>query len=161
LQVMTPSSSIERIVLIVLDSVGCGELPDAAKYGDSGADTLGNMSVRVGGMTLPHLQQLGLGSLTTILGVPPVAAARGAYGKMREASSGKDTTTGHWEMCGLQVTAPFPTFEHGFPRELIERFEREIGRGVLGNKPASGTAILDELGVEHMRTGKVIVYTSA
>jgi phosphopentomutase len=153
--------SVDRIVLVVLDSVGCGELPDAASYGDAGADTLGNLSRKLGGMTLPHLQSLGLGSLTTILGVPPVAKPRGAVGKMLEASAGKDTTTGHWEMMGLRVPAPFPSFPNGFPLDLMDRFSKEIGRGWLGNKPASGTVILDELGEEHVKTGKVIVYTSA
>jgi phosphopentomutase len=154
-------ASVDRVVLIVCDSVGCGAAPDAAQYGDAGADTLGNMSVKLGGLTLPHLMALGLGHLTTILGVPHVASPRGAFGKMREASQGKDTTTGHWEMCGLQVNKGFPTFPHGFPQDLIDRFTREIGRGVLGNKTASGTTILDELGAEHLKTGKVIVYTSA
>jgi phosphopentomutase len=152
---------MERAIVIVCDSVGCGAAPDAARYGDEGADTLGNLSVKLSGLTLPHLQSLGLGHLTTILGVPPVAAPTGSFGKMREASSGKDTTTGHWEMAGLQVLTPFPTFPHGFPSEMMERFTAQIGRGFLGNKPASGTAILDELGPEHQRTGKVIVYTSA
>jgi phosphopentomutase len=147
--------------MIVLDSVGCGEAPDAAQYGDAGADTLGNMSVKLGGLTLPHLQGLGLGHLTTILGVPPVAAPIGAFGKMRETSNGKDTTTGHWEMTGLQVDKGFPTFPEGFPAEMIDRFEKQIGRGILGNKPASGTAIIEELGAEHIKTGKPIVYTSA
>jgi phosphopentomutase len=154
-------SNIDRVVLIVLDSCGCGAAPDAKGYGDEGADTLGNMSVKLGGMTLPHLQGLGLGHLTTILGVPPVAAPRGAFGRMREASAGKDTTTGHWEMAGLVIDEQFPTFPHGFPHEVMARFSREIGRGVLGNKTASGTAIIDELGAEHMRSGAVIVYTSA
>src|SRR6516165_8539226 len=115
-------SNIDRVVLIVLDSCGCGAAPDAKHYGDDGADTLGNMSVKLGGMTLPHLQGLGLGHLTTILGVPPVAAPRGAYGKMRESSAGKDTTTGHWEMSGLQLSEQFPTFPNGFPAEFIARF---------------------------------------
>jgi phosphopentomutase len=154
-------AKVDRVVLIVLDSCGCGALPDAARYGDEGADTLGNLSVKVGGMTLPHLMGLGLGHLTTILGVPPVAAPRGAFGKMREASAGKDTTTGHWEMCGLEVDQPFPTFPDGFPSEMMARFEKEIGRGTLGNRTASGTEIIEELGAEHLRTGKVIVYTSA
>lgn len=154
-------ATLERVILIVLDSCGCGAMPDAAAYGDDGANTLGNMSVKLGGLTLPHLQGLGLGHLTTILGVPPVAAPRAAYGKMREASAGKDTTTGHWEMAGLQVDKAFPTFPHGFPTELMQRFERAIGRATLGNKTASGTVILDELGAEHMKTGKPIVYTSA
>lgn len=155
------ASKIDRVVLIVLDSCGCGAAPDAAKYGDEGADTLGNMSVKVGGMTLPHLQALGLGHLTTILGVPPVAKPQGAYGRMREASNGKDTTTGHWEMTGLQVDKGFPTFPQGFPSEMITRFEKQIGRGILGNKTASGTEIIEELGPEHIETGKPIVYTSA
>jgi phosphopentomutase len=155
------TSKIDRVILIVLDSVGCGAAPDAKSYGDDGANTLGNMSVKLSGLTLPHLQGLGLGHLTTILGVPPVAAPRAAFGKMREASAGKDTTTGHWEMAGLQVSTAFPTFPHGFPAELMQRFEREIGRGTLGNKTASGTEIIEELGAEHMKTGKPIVYTSA
>jgi phosphopentomutase len=152
---------IDRLVWIVCDSVGCGAAPDAAAYGDAGADTLGNMSVKLGGLTLPHLQGLGLGHLTQILGVPPVARPTGAFGKMRETSNGKDTTTGHWEMTGLQVDKGFPTFPHGFPSEMIERFEKAIGRGVLGNKTASGTEIIEELGREHLQTGKLIVYTSA
>jgi phosphopentomutase len=152
---------MERVVLLVCDSVGCGAAPDAEAYGDAGADTLGNLSVKLGGLTLPHLQGLGLGHLTTILGVPPVAAPTGAFGKMRETSNGKDTTTGHWEMTGLQVDKGFPTFPEGFPADFIARFEQLSGRGVLGNKPASGTAIIEELGVEHLKTGKPIVYTSA
>src|SRR5438552_12574810 len=110
---------IDRLLLLVLDSAGCGELPDAASYGDAGADTIGNLSRAVGGITLPHLQGLGLGNLTHILGVPPLAAPRGAFGKMREASAGKDTTTGHWEMAGLLVARPFRTFPDGFPAAMI------------------------------------------
>jgi phosphopentomutase len=155
------TSKIDRVILIVLDSCGCGAAPDAKSYGDDGSNTLGNMSVKLGGLTLPHLQGLGLGHLTTILGVPPVAAPRAAFGKMKEASAGKDTTTGHWEMAGLQVDTAFPTFPHGFPDALMKRFEETIGRGTLGNKPASGTEIIEELGPEHMKTGKPIVYTSA
>jgi phosphopentomutase len=154
-------AALDRAVLIVLDSVGCGAAPDAAHYGDEGADTLGNLSVKLGGLTLPHLQGLGLGHLTTILGVPPVARPAAAFGKMREASAGKDTTTGHWELCGLALHDPFPTFPEGFPAEMIERFAREIGRPVLGNRPASGTVILEELGGQQMERGGVIVYTSA
>jgi phosphopentomutase len=149
------------VVLIVLDSVGCGAAPDAEEYGDAGSDTLGNLSRAVGGATLPHLQGLGIGNLTPMAGVPPIAAPDGAFGKMQEASAGKDTTTGHWEMAGLFVERPFKTFPHGFPAPMIEAFEAAIGRGVLGNKPASGTVILDELGAEHLATGKPIVYTSA
>ncbi|MGZ3427907.1 MAG: phosphopentomutase, partial [Polyangia bacterium] len=152
---------MDRVIWIVLDSCGCGAAPDAKAYGDDGSNTLGNMSVKLGGLTLPHLQGLGLGHLTTILGVPPVAAPRAAFGKMREASAGKDTTTGHWEMAGLQVDTAFPTFPHGFPDEIMKRFEQTIGRGTLGNKTASGTEIIEELGAEHMKTGKPIVYTSA
>jgi phosphopentomutase len=152
--------AIGRVILLVLDSVGCGELPDADRYGDAGSDTLGNLSRHVGGMTLPWLQKYGLGNLTTILGVPPAARPAGAYGKMREASAGKDTTTGHWELAGLRVETPFALFPHGFPPEIIEPFVRETGRGVLGNKPASGTVILDELGDAQVATGKWIVYTS-
>src|SRR5512134_1107086 len=151
---------VDRVILLVLDSVGVGELPDAGKYGDAGANTIGNTSVKVGGMTLPYLQKYGLGNLTTILGVPPAIRPAGAYGKMVEASAGKDTTTGHWELAGLRVDKPFALFPDGFPPEILEPFVRRTGRGVLGNKPASGTVILDELGDEHRRTGAFIVYTS-
>jgi phosphopentomutase len=152
--------SVERVILMVLDSVGVGELPDAGRYGDAGADTLGNTARSVGGMTLPYLQKYGIGNLTTILGVPPAIRPAGAYGKMVEASAGKDTTTGHWELAGLRVDKPFALFPDGFPPEILEPFQRRTGRGVLGNKPASGTVILDELGDEHRRTGALIVYTS-
>lgn len=158
---MSHPAPIDRVVLIVLDSAGCGAAPDAASYGDEDSDTLGNLSRAVGGITLPHLQGLGLGNITHVLGVPPVARTEGAFGRLREASAGKDTTTGHWEMAGLLVERPFRTFPHGFPAEMMARFEQAIGRGTLGNKPASGTVILDELGAEHIATGKPIVYTSA
>ena len=156
---------IDRVVLIVLDSCGCGAAPDADRYGDQGANTLGNLS-RSQPLQLPHLQALGLGNLTDLRGVPPLAATgstrpRGAFGKLRERSAGKDTTTGHWELCGLQVDTAFPTYPEGFPDEMIARFRAAVGRDVLGNKPASGTTILDELGPEHLRTGAFIVYTSA
>ncbi len=151
----------KRVILIVMDSVGCGELPDAAAYGDVGTNTLGNTARFLGGMTLPYLQKYGIGNLTTILGVPPVAVPAGGFGKMIEASAGKDTTTGHWEMAGLRVEKPFSTFPDGFPPEILDPFVARTGRGVLGNKPASGTVILDELGDEHVATGKWIVYTSA
>ena len=149
---MSHPAPIDRVVLIVLDSAGCGAAPDAADYGDEDSDTLGNLSRAVGGITLPHLQGLGLGNITHVLGVPPVARTEGAYGKLREASAGKDTTTGHWEMAGLLVERPFRTFPHGFPAEMMARFEQAIGRGTLGNKPASGTVILDELGAEQPST---------
>ncbi len=151
---------MRRVILIVMDSVGAGELPDAAEYGDQGSNTLGNLSRAVGGVQLPNLGRLGLGNVTDILGVPP-AAATGAFGKMAEASQGKDTTTGHWEIAGVYSPVAFPTYPHGFPPEVIHEFERRIGRKTLGNYPASGTAIIEELGAEHMRTGFPIVYTSA
>src|SRR5262245_13140024 len=113
---------VERVILIVLDSVGCGAAPDAGEYGDEGSSTLGNLAASQGGLTLPHLQDLGLGHTTMIVGVPPVAAPSGAYGKMLEASRGKDTTTGHWEMAGLVVEEPFTTFPDGFPAEMIQEF---------------------------------------
>jgi phosphopentomutase len=153
--------AIGRVVLLVIDSVGCGEAPDAAVYGDTGSNTLGNIARRMGGLELPNLAALGLGNLTSIAGVAPRKDARGAYGKMREASAGKDTTTGHWEMAGLVIEKPFATFPHGFPTDMIAEFKQLTRRGVLGNKPASGTVILDELGEEHVKTGDLIVYTSA
>jgi phosphopentomutase len=154
-------NGIKRVVLIVLDSVGCGDAPDAGDYGDEGANTLGNTARAVGGLRLPHLGQLGLGNLTSIEGVAPVRGATGAYGRLTEVSAGKDTTTGHWELMGLPLSKPFPTYPEGFPVDLMAEFERRIGRGTLGNYPASGTVIIQELGEEHVRSGKPIVYTSA
>jgi phosphopentomutase len=151
----------ERIALIVLDSVGIGELPDAARFGDSGAHTLGHIAERVKGFALPNLQRLGLGNIEPLTGVPPAASPLAHYGKMAEVSAGNDTMTGHWEIMGLKVDVPFNTFPDGFPPELIAEFERRTGRKVIGNKPASGTAIIEELGEEQMRTGAWIVYTSA
>jgi len=152
---------VKRIILIVLDSVGCGDAPDAAAYGDAGADTIGNISRAVGGLSLPNLCQLGLGHTTEILGVPPVEFASGAYGRLTEIGAGKDTTTGHWELSGVVLKQPFPAFPSGFPADLIAEYEQRIGRPTLGNYPASGTEIIKELGEEHVRTGKPIVYTSA
>lgn len=154
-------NAVERVILIVLDSMGVGELPDAAEYGDEGSNTLANTARAVGGLSLPHLQQLGLGHITDIEGVPPCAEPLGAYGRMAEASKGKDTTTGHWEIAGIYSPRPLPTYPHGFPEELIEEYERRIGRKTLGNYPRSGTVIIQELGEEHIRTGYPIVYTSA
>lgn len=154
-------SEVRRVIIIVLDSLGVGELPDAAAYGDLGSNTLANTSKAVGGLSLPNLGRLGLGHLTEVQGVPPDPAPSGAYGRMLEASAGKDTTIGHWELAGLISARPFPTYPNGFPRELMAEFERRIGRKTLGNYPASGTAIIAELGEEHMRTGYPIVYTSA
>ncbi len=150
-----------RVFLIVLDSVGIGELPDAAEFNDQGAHTLGHIAERVEGFSLPNLQALGLGNIAPLAHVEPASRPAAHWGKMKEISIGKDTTTGHWEIMGLHVSTPFRTYPEGFPAELIEEFERRIGRKVLGNKVASGTEILDELGEEHMRTGSVIVYTSA
>jgi phosphopentomutase len=151
----------KRICLVVLDSVGIGEQPDAATFGDEGANTLGHIGERVKDFALPNLQRMGLGLIAPIPGVLPVDKPIASYGKMREVSAGKDTMTGHWEIMGLRVDVPFITFPNGFPDALIRQFEDETGRRVIGNKPASGTEILDELGEEQMQTGAWIVYTSA
>jgi phosphopentomutase len=153
--------SIGRIFIVVLDGVGAGELPDADRYGDVGSNTLAHTAQAVGGLNLPQMGRLGLGNITQIAGVPPEADCRGCYGKMREASSGKDTITGHWEIAGVVLSRPFPTYPHGFPPEIMTAFEQAIGTKTLGNFPASGTAILQQLGEEHLRTGYPIVYTSA
>lgn len=152
---------IRRVILIVLDSVGCGDAPDAVSYGDEGSNTLANTGRAVGGLKLPNLGRLGLGNITPVEGVPPVNRPSGAYGRLTEASPGKDTTTGHWELAGITLSRPFPTYPNGFPPDLIGEFERRIGRETLGNYPASGTVIIQELGEEHARAGKPIVYTSA
>ncbi len=154
-------SGINRVVVIVLDGVGVGELPDADQYGDKGSNTLGNIAKKLGGLNLPNLQRLGLGNITAIQGVPPVDSPEANFGKMAEVSPGKDSTTGHWEMGGVQLDFAFPTYPDGFPEEIIREFTKRIGREILGNKPASGTEIIKELGEEHVRTGKPIVYTSA
>ena len=150
----------KKAILIVLDSVGIGELPDAAAYGDKGADTLGHI-INTCHPQIPNMMQMGLGNIDAISFGGAVERPEGCYGKMKEVSAGKDTTTGHWEIAGVQLKRPFPTFPNGFPQDFIEHFEQATGRGTLGNKPASGTAILDELGEEHIKTGKLIVYTSA
>jgi phosphopentomutase len=151
----------ERIVWIVLDSVGVGAMPDAPEFHDPpGADTLGNIA-RLRGLRLPNLARLGLGNLKPLTGVPPAAAPTGAYGRCTLASPGKDTTTGHWEMVGIHLAKPFPLYPRGFPVRVLDEFERRIGRHWLGNVAASGTEIIRELGAEHMRTGSPIVYTSA
>lgn len=151
---------VRRVVIIVLDSVGVGALPDAAAYGDEGSNTLAHVARAMGGLRLPNLQRLGLGHVTDVLGVPPGRAA-GAYGRMAEASAGKDTTIGHWELMGIVSPRPLPTYPNGFPPEIIAEFERRTGRRALGNTVASGTAIIEELGREHLATGDPIVYTSA
>ena len=150
----------KKAIIIVLDSVGIGELPDAANYGDKGADTLGHI-INTCHPNLPHMMELGLANIDGAGFSGAVDAPKGCYGKLREVSAGKDTTTGHWEIAGIQLAHAFPTFPNGFPQDFIEKFEQAVGRGTLGNKPASGTAILDELGEEHLKTGKLIVYTSA
>jgi len=154
-------SGIRRVILIVLDSVGIGALPDANQYGDHDSDTLGNTARAVGGLRLPNLQKLGLGNVHSILGVSPELKPLAAYGRMAELSAGKDTTIGHWEIAGVISPKSLPTYPRGFPQELIAEYEQRIGRKVLGNYPASGTVIIEELGAEHMRTGFPIVYTSA
>lgn len=152
---------IPKALLVVCDSFGVGGAPDAAAYGDEGSNTLGNCARAVGGISAPNLGALGLGLLTEIVGVPPRADPGTAHGRARERSAGKDTTTGHWEMMGIVLERPFPIYPQGFPDEVIRPFERAIGRKVLGNRPASGTEIIQELGEEHLRTGRPIVYTSA
>ena len=149
-----------RVVWIVLDSVGIGEMPDAADYGDAGSDTLGNIA-RARKLTLPNLCRLGLANIRPFAGLDPAPSPAGAFGRCALASPGKDTTTGHWEMAGIHLDKPFRVYPRGFPREIMEPFERRIGRRALGNKPASGTEIIKELGAKHMRTGSPIVYTSA
>lgn len=149
-----------RSILIVLDSVGIGEMPDAAKYGDEGSDTLGNIN-RARPCQLPHLVRLGLANIKPIPNLNPAGHPQGAFGKAALASKGKDSTTGHWEMAGIILETPFPTYPRGFPLDLMARFERAIGRRTLGNYAASGTEIIQVLGAEHVRTGSPIVYTSA
>jgi phosphopentomutase len=150
-----------RAIVIVLDGVGAGAAPDAAAYGDAGANTLGNLSRAVGGLDVPNLERLGLGRVASLAGVAADVAPRGAWGRMRPASAGKDSTAGHWEICGVHLRKAFPTYPDGFPPEVIQQFAQRTGRGVLGNIAASGTEIIDRFGAEHVGTGKLIVYTSA
>ena len=150
---------MKKATIIVLDSVGAGMLPDAEQYGDVGANTLRHVAEKMD-LRVPNMRAMGLGHISG-LGIPPDPDAAGAFGRAAEKSMGKDTTTGHWEIAGVTLSKPFPTFPDGFPADVIDRFEKAIGTHVIGNKPASGTAILDELGEEHMRTGYPIVYTSA
>jgi phosphopentomutase len=158
MRIMPP---LRRAIVIVADGVGCGGAPDAAAYGDEGADTIGHVARAAGGLALPNLGALGVGHLTAIAGVTPATAPRGAFGAMQEASAGKDTITGHWEMAGLITDRAMPTYPDGFPTEITEPLRAAAGRGLLGNKPASGTAIIDELGARHLATGDLILYTSA
>ncbi|WP_438347441.1 phosphopentomutase [Paenibacillus sp. FA6] len=155
---MTP---FKRIHLLVMDSVGIGEAPDAAQFGDFDVDTFGHIARECGGLDMPNMAKLGLSNIKEIEGIPKADQPLAYYTKMQEASSGKDTMTGHWEMMGLYIGTPFRVFENGFPDELITRIEEKTGRKVIGNKPASGTEIIEELGEEHVKTGALIVYTSA
>jgi phosphopentomutase len=150
-----------RACVIVLDAVGAGELPDAAEYGDEGSDTLGNLARAVGGLDLPSLEALGLGNVEPLEGCPPQPGAPAVAGRLLERSKGKDSVSGHWELMGIVLPQAFPTYPHGFPFGIIEEFAHRTGRGVLGNLPASGTEIIQELGEEHQQSGKWIVYTSA
>src|SRR5437763_10279736 len=152
--------NFRRVIWIVLDSVGIGEMPDAAAYGDVGSDTLGNIA-RLRTLRLPNLEKLGLGNIKPLPGIPPAAPPASAFGRCALASPGKDTTTGHWEMVGIHLTKPFALYPNGFSKDVMEEFERRIGRKTLGNYAASGTEIIQALGEEHMRTGSPIVYTSA
>jgi phosphopentomutase len=151
----------KRAVLIIMDGLGVGQLPDAGEYGDEGSNTLGNLAEKVEGLHLPFLGSLGLGNIVPVRGVPPVSTPLASYGRMAEVSPGKDSISGHWELAGVQLDRPFPTYPHGFPEEVITPFVRAIGRQVLGNVKASGTEIIQQLGDEHLKTGQPIVYTSA
>lgn len=151
----------KRITVIVLDGVGIGAAPDASDYGDVGSNSIANVAEVLGGIDLPNMQKIGLGNITKILGVPETENPEGGFGKMQPMSAGKDTISGHWEMMGIYLPEPSPTYPNGFPDELMREFEENIGRGTLANRPSSGTEIIKELGEEHVRTGKPIVYTSA
>src|SRR5580765_6060658 len=152
---------MSRAAVIVLDAVGAGALPDAAEFGDEESNTLGNVAQAVGGLDLPNLEALGLGNVEELAGCPPQAGAPAVAGRLIERSKGKDTTLGHWELMGIVTPQALPTYPHGFPHDVIDPFMHRTARGVLGNKPASGTEIIQELGEEHQATGKWIVYTSA
>src|SRR5712691_3374785 len=156
-----PKRQSRRACVIVLDAVGAGELPDADQYGDEGSNTLANVAKAVGGLDLPNMEALGLGNVEPLEGCPPQPGAPAVAGRLLERSKGKDTTTGHWEMMGIVTAHAFPTYPHGFPHDVIDPFMHGTGRGVIGNKAASGTEIIQELGEEHQKTGKWIVYTSA
>jgi phosphopentomutase len=152
---------VDRVLLLVCDSFGVGAAPDAAAYGDEGSNTLGHVAASVGGLEAPNLARLGLGLVTHMEGLEAVPDPDTAHGRLTECSAGKDTTTGHWEIAGIVLDRPFPTYPDGFPKEVIDAFERAIGREVLGNVAASGTEIIERLGAEHLRTGRPIIYTSA
>lgn len=150
-----------RVLLLLLDGVGIGELPDACQFGDEGSHTLGNLCSSINGLTLPTLQSLGLGNIENLEGIRPAKKPKAAFGKMMEVSAGKDSTTGHWEIAGLITSQPFPTYPDGFPAKVVDQFKTVIERDVLGNKAASGTTIIKELGKMHLESGNPIVYTSA
>ena len=152
---------INRVIWIVLDSVGMGELPDADRFGDVGSNTIGNVSAKVGGLKVPNMVKLGLGNIEGMKNIDRCESPKGVYARLAEISNGKDTTIGHWEMIGIYSPKAFPTYPNGFPDDVIKEFEKAIGREVLGNYPASGTVIIQDLGDEHIATGKPIVYTSA
>ncbi|HEY8350403.1 MAG TPA: phosphopentomutase [Clostridia bacterium] len=152
---------MKRVIIIVLDSAGVGELPDAAEYGDEGSNTLGNIAAAVSGFSLPNLEKLGLGNIDGIVGYKAADEPLGCFGKMAERSAGKDTTTGHWELAGITLRKPFPVYPEGFPEDVVRQFEKETGTKTLGNYPASGTVIINELGHQHVKTGYPIIYTSA
>ena len=152
---------MNRAAIIVLDGVGIGEAPDAAAYGDVGSDTLGNVSRKLGGLALPNLEGAGLGRIAPLAGVKPIAQPWGAWGVMEPKSAGKDSTTGHWEIAGVHLAKAFPTYPQGFPRDVVTEFENRTGRKVIGNVVGSGTAVIDQFGAEHQRTGSWILYTSA
>src|SRR6476620_5421258 len=151
----------KRVFLIVMDSVGIGEAPDAEQFGDKGAHTLGHIAEKMNGLKMPNLGKMGLSHIEEIKGIKKVDEPQAFYTKMKEASNGKDTMTGHWEIMGLNIKTPFRVFPNGFPDELLNELEMRTGRKIIGNKPASGTEILVELGEEHMKSGALIVYTSA
>ncbi len=153
--------TIARIILVILDSVGAGAAPDAKRYGDAEASTLANTARHVGGLRLPNLERLGLGNIVPIEGITPVKISQGAHGRLTPVAEGKDSTSGHWELAGLELRRPFATYPDGFPPEIIQEFEHQTGRGVLGNLAASGSEIINELGDEHLESGRWIVYTSA
>jgi phosphopentomutase len=152
---------INRVMVFVLDGVGAGEAPDAKEYGDKGSNSLSNTAKAVGGLKLPNLEAMGFGNITPMKGVKAVRPAQGAFGKMTPKSAGKDSITGHWELMGVYLEKAFPTYPNGFPKEVVEMFHQATGLDLIGNKAASGTDIIKELGMQHMKTGKPIVYTSA
>lgn len=153
---------INRVIWIILDSVGMGELPDAARFHDEGSNTLGNLAKAVGGLSIPNLRKLGIGNIDGMKNIPPVDVPKGCYGRLGEISDGKDTTTGHWEMIGIYSKQAFPTYPEGFPEEILEEFKSKTNmKGILGNCAASGTEIIKQLGAEHIKTGYPIIYTSA